>query len=224
MPDPPAVVRGGLLMPIEDGHCLVTLVAYGAAEHPQTWDDFLATCRQLPTQSIYEAIRHLQPVEGLKHFVFDDSRWRHFEQLAKLPHGVLPVGDSLCRFNPVYGQGMSVAALQAKLLRDTLERVATTRDPIGALQMQFMAEVAALLQAPWGLGVNADFAFPGTRGQRPERYEEGRQFEAALFRAAVADPVVQTAFSDVVQLIKPIDLLQDPDIQRRIEACAEGAT
>jgi 2-polyprenyl-6-methoxyphenol hydroxylase-like FAD-dependent oxidoreductase len=224
IPDPPAVVQGGLLTPIEEGHCLLTLVAYGATEQPRTWDDVLAACRQLPTQSIYNAIRHLQPLDGLKHFVFDESRWRHFEQLPKLPHGVLPVGDSLCRFNPVYGQGMSVAARQAKLLRDILERVADARDPIGALQTQFMEEVAALLRAPWGMGVNADFAFPGTRGQRPERYEESRQFEAALFRAVVADPVVQTAFSDVIQLIKPIDLLQDPDIQRRIEACAEGAT
>jgi hypothetical protein len=133
---------------------------------------------------------------------------------------VLPVADALCRFNPVYGQGMSVAARQAKLLCGVLDRVAGEADPIAALQTAFMSEVGSLLQAPWNIGVNADFAYPGTRGERPERYEESRQFEAALFRAVVADAVVQRAFSDVLQLVKPFDLLQDADIRQRIEAYA----
>jgi hypothetical protein len=134
---------------------------------------------------------------------------------------VLPVGDSLCRFNPIYGQGMSSAALQAKLMRDVLGRVAVEADPISVLQTQFMSQVGAVLQAPWQMGANSDFAYPGTRGERPEHYEESQRFEAALMLAAVADPVVQTAFSDVLQLVEPFDLLQDPDIQRRIEAHAE---
>jgi hypothetical protein len=175
----------------------------------------------LKTTSIYDAVRDLTPLEGLRHFGFDESRWRHFERLDTLPHGVLPVGDSLCRFNPVYGQGMSSAAKQAKLLHDVLARVAAEANPIAALQTQFMAEVGVVLQAPWSMGVNADFAYPGTRGERPEHYEQGRQFEAALVRAAVADPVVQAAFSDVMQLVKPFDRLQDPDIKQRIEAHAE---
>jgi 2-polyprenyl-6-methoxyphenol hydroxylase-like FAD-dependent oxidoreductase len=221
-PNPPDLVQGALLQPIEDGQCLVTLAGWGTTEHPESWDDFLAALRRLQTPTIYDAIRDLPPPDGLKHFVFDESRWRHFEQLGKLPHGVLPVADALCRFNPVYGQGMSIAARQAKLLHDTLARVAKEPDPITALQAKFMTEVAPLLQAPWVMGVNADFAFPGTRGQRPENYEESRQFEAALFQAAVADPVVQRAFSDVVQLIEPFELFQDPDIQIRIKARAEA--
>jgi hypothetical protein len=131
-------------------------------------------------------------------------------------------GDSLCRFNPIYGQGMSSAALQAKLLRDLLGGVAAEADPISALQAQFMSQVGTVLQAPWQMGANFDFAYPGTRGERPEHYEESRQFEAALMRAAVAAPVVQTAFSDVLQLVKPFDLLQAPDIKRRIEAHAQA--
>jgi hypothetical protein len=115
---------------------------------------------------------------------------------------------------------MTVAARQAGLLREVLDRVAGEADPIGALQAGFMSEVGSLLQAPWTMGVDADFAYSSTRGERPERYEESKQFEAALFRAVVADAVVQRAFSDVLQLIKPFELLQDPDIQRRIEAHA----
>jgi hypothetical protein len=123
-----------------------------------------------------------------------------------------------------YGQGMSVAARQAKLLRDILCTATTDGDPIAAIQTRFMSEVDPLLQTPWSMGVNADFAYPCTRGKRPEGYEEGRLFEAALFRATVADPVVHSAFSDVVQLVKPFDYLQSPDIRQRIEAQAQGAS
>jgi hypothetical protein len=221
LPDPPELTSGALLLPMEEGLCYVTLSEHHAPMRPSTWDEMLAALRRIKTTSIYDAVRNLRPLEGLRHFVFDESRWRHFEQLARLPQGVIPMGDSLCRFNPVYGQGMSSAARQGKLLHDVLERVATEPDPIAALQAQFMAEVGAVLQAPWTMGVNADFAYPGTRGVRPERYEEGRQFEAALIRAVVADPVVQNAFSNVMQLVKPFDLLQEPDIKRRIEAHAQ---
>ena len=220
MPDPPHLTSGALLLPTEEGRCFVTLSEHHAPTRPQSWEQMLDALRRLKTTTIYDAVRHLTPIESLRHFVFDESRWRHFERLERLPHGVIPMGDSLCRFNPVYGQGMSSAARQGKLLHDVLDRVTAEADPIAALQTQFMAEVGAVLQAPWTMGVNADFAYPGTRGERPEHYEQGRQFEAALFRAVVADPLVQSTFSDVMQLAKPFDLLQEPDIKRRIEAHA----
>lgn len=218
LPDPAMSATAGLIIPLEGGRWFAAISHHGATDRPATWEQFLAATRKLKTPSIYNAIYKLLPPGGLRHFVFDESRWLHFERLKQLPRGILPVADSLCRFNPVYGQGMTVAAREAKLLSDILGRVAGEADPIEALQAAFMSEVGALLQAPWTMGVNADFAYPTTRGERPERYEEGRQFEAALFRAAVADPVVQRAFSDVVQLMKPFNLLNEPDIRRRIEA------
>jgi hypothetical protein len=216
--DPPRLVRGGLILPIEDGRCFVTIFEHGATERPRTWADFLAILRQLNTPTIYDSVCDLPPPEHLRHFVFDESRWRHFESLRYLPQGVLPFADAICRFNPVYGQGMTIAALQAKLLRDCLVRATAEAHPISATQTQFMSEVGNLLQTPWNMGVSADFAYPSTRGEPPEGYGEGRRFEAALFRATVADPIVQAAFSDVIQLIKPFEHLQRPDIRRRIEA------
>jgi 2-polyprenyl-6-methoxyphenol hydroxylase-like FAD-dependent oxidoreductase len=218
LPDPAISATAGLIIPLEGGRWFASISHHGATDRPNTWEEFLAVARRLNTPAIYNAIYKLLPPGGLRHFVLDASRWRHFERLERLPRGILPVADSLCRFNPVYGQGMTVAAREAKLLHDLLGRVDGEEDPIEALQAAFMSEVGALLQAPWNMGVIADFAYPTTRGERPERYEESRQFEAALFRAAVADPVVQRAFSDVVQLMAPFDLLNEPDIRRRIES------
>jgi hypothetical protein len=136
---------------------------------------------------------------------------------------VLPVADALCRFNPIHGQGMSSAAKQARLLRDVLGRAAAEADPIAAVQAGFMAEVASVLETPWSMSTSADLAFPGTRGDRPENFKEAQQVEAALFRAAVADPVVHRAVMEVGQLLQPYARLQQPDIMRRIEAVSTKA-
>jgi flavin-dependent dehydrogenase len=223
-PDPRTSVLAGFIMPIEDGNWFASLTQYGVGQLPKTWQEFLALSRRLNTPSIHDAICNCEPPDGLTHFIFDESRWRHFEEIEKMPRGILPVADSLCRFNPIFGQGMSVAARQARLLCQVLDkvldRVGGEADPIGALQTGFMSEVGALLQTPWNMGVSVDFAFPGTRGECPEGYEEARQFEAALFRAVVADPVVQRAFADVLQSIRSLEIFEEPDMKRRIDAHA----
>jgi hypothetical protein len=73
-------------------------------------------------------------------------------------------------------------------------------------------------QTPWRMSTSADVAFPETRGERPENFEEGQQFEAALFRAVVADPVVHRAMTEVGQLLQPHDLFHEPHIMERIKA------
>jgi 2-polyprenyl-6-methoxyphenol hydroxylase-like FAD-dependent oxidoreductase len=217
-PDPPALALHAVLVPTEDGRWIIAIAEHGAAARLETWDDFLETSRALTTPTIYNALRYAIPPHGIRHYRFPASVWKHFERLPCLPRGVLPVADALCRFNPIHGQGMSSAAKQARLLQDVLGRAAAEADPIAALQAGFMAEVASVLETPWNMSTSADLAFPATRGERPEKFEEAQQFEAALFRAAVADPVVHRAMMEVAQLLQPYSRLQKPDIMRRIEA------
>jgi len=148
------------------------------------------------------------------------STWKHFERLPRLPRGVLPVADALCRFNPIHGQGMSSAGKQARLLEDVLDRVAEDPDPIAAMQAGFMAEVASVLETPWIMSTSADLAFPQTRGERPNNFAQAQEFEAALFRAVIVDPVVHRAMMEVAQLLHPHSLLNEPDILQRIEAAS----
>ena len=118
---------------------------------------------------------------------------------------------------------MSSAAKQARVLQDVLQRAAAQPDPIAAAQAGFMAEVASVLETPWIMSTSADLAFPQTRGERPDNFAEAREFEAALFRAAVADPVVHRAMMEVAQLLEPHQRLREPDIMRRIEAVSSKA-
>jgi hypothetical protein len=133
---------------------------------------------------------------------------------------VLPIGDALCRFNPIHAQGMSAAAKQARLLQTVLGQMADEPDPLAAAQAGFMAGTESVLQTPWSMSTSADLAFPKTRGERPENFEQVRQFETDLFRAVVADPVVHRTMIEVSQLLRPHESLHEPDIMERIEAAS----
>jgi 2-polyprenyl-6-methoxyphenol hydroxylase-like FAD-dependent oxidoreductase len=223
MPDAPAVARHAVLIPVENDRWTVTVADHGSSARVDTWQDFLEALRGLATPTMFDALRHAEPPDCIRHYAFPASQWRHFERLPRLPSGVLPVADALCRFNPIHGQGMSSAAKQARLLLQVLTQSAAEAQPISTVQAQFMAEVATVLQTPWTMSTSADLAFPETRGERPDNFEELRQSEAALFRAVVADPVVHRRVMDVAQLLLPDSVLQEPDIQRRIEAASTKA-
>lgn len=219
-PDPPASALYSVLVPAEDHQWTVLIASHGPTARPRSWQDFLQTARHLITPTIYQMLRHADPPASLRYYGFPASRWRHFERLPYLPRGVLPVADSLCRFNPIHGQGMSVAAQQARLLQRVLGQVAAETDPVATMQAEFMAQVASVVHTPWAMSTSADLAFPQTRGQRPDDFAEARRFEAALFRAAVADPIVHRAMMEVAQLLCPFSHLQEPDIRERIDAAA----
>jgi len=205
-------------VPTEDGRWIIAIADHSATSWIETWDAFLEASRSLITTTVYDALRYTQPPDGIRHYRFPVSTWKHFERLPRLPRGVLPLADAFCRFNPIHGQGMSSAAKQARLLEDVLHRAADEPDPIAAVQAGFMAEVASVLETPWIMSTSADLAFPQTRGERPDNFAEAREFEAALFRAAVSDPVVHRAMIEVAHLLQPQSRLHEPDIIRRIEA------
>jgi hypothetical protein len=102
-------------------------------------------------------------------------------------------------------------------------RAVADPDPIAAVQAGFMAEVASVLETPWKMSTSADLAVPGARGDRPDNFAEARRFDAALFRTAIADPVVHLAMTEVAQLLQPHHKLHEPDILRRIEAASPFA-
>ena len=223
LPDPPHVALNSVLVPTEDGRWIITIADHSATTWIETWDALLEASRSLIAPTVYNALRYAEPPEGIRHYRFPVSTWKHFERLPRLPRGVLPVADAFCRFNPIHAQGMSSAAQQARLLEDVLHRAADEPDPIAALQTGFMSEVASVLETPWNMSTSADLAFPQTRGERPDNFAEAREFEAALFRAAVTDPVVHRAMMEVAQLLQPYSRLQKPDIMRRIEAVSAKA-
>src|SRR6185369_4321496 len=99
--------------------------------------------------TVYNAIKDAKRLGDVVRFRFPESTYRHFDRLETFPHGLLVIGDAICRFNPVYGQGMSVAAQEARALGRLLSARATEADPLAGLAGPFFAEAAALIETPW---------------------------------------------------------------------------
>jgi hypothetical protein len=108
------------------------------------------------------------------------SRWRRFDLLQEFPAGLLPFGDTICRFNPIYGQGMSVAALKAALLQGLLEASSVTGKGLENLSLGFFPQTQAIIDAPWATSVIPDFIDPLTTGERPADLESSLRFGAAI--------------------------------------------
>jgi len=213
----PQNARGGLMLPLEGNRWMVTIGGRHGDVPPGDPEGFLNYAKELRTPTIYNSIRHAKRMDGVARYGFPESVRRHFERLEFFPRGLLPIADAICRFNPVYGQGMSVAALEACLLRKLLETPGAGGDPISCLARTFFAEVQTLIDTPWSVAV-LDFAFPDTRGQRPADFETRLKFGIALTRLAAEDPTVHKLTAEVQNLLKPRNVYLDPALVKRVFA------
>ena len=218
----PQIRRGGLMLPLEGNRWMVTIGGRQGDGPPGDAEGFLNYARSLRTQTIYNAIRQAKRLDGVARYGFPESARRHFERLDVFPRGLLPTGDAICRFNPAYGQGMSVAALEACLLGRLLQRLGDERDPIASLAPTFFAEVQTLLETPWSVAT-LDLALPNTRGQRPADFETTLKFGIALNQLAAEDPAVHKLTAEVQNLLRPRSVYRDPVLVQRVLAMMADA-
>jgi 2-polyprenyl-6-methoxyphenol hydroxylase-like FAD-dependent oxidoreductase len=209
--------RGGLMLPLEGNRWMATIGGRHGDVPPGDAEGFLAYARALRTPTIYHAIHQAELLGGVARYGFRESVRRHFEQLDGFPRGLLPIADAICHFNPVYGQGMSVAAQEACLLQKILENRAKGGHSIAELASTFFAEVQTLIETPWAVAT-LDFAFPETRGQRPADFEATLKFGAALTRLAADDAEVHKLTAEVTNLLRPRSAYRDPALIQRVLA------
>lgn len=210
--------RRAVLIPIENNRWMLTVGGLHDERPPGNWDQLLTYMRQFTTHTIYQAVRKQRPVGKLTRWGLAASVWRRFERLDGIPAGLLPIGDAICRFNPVYGQGMSVAAREAALLRNLLHENSHAPDPIVALGTEFPRAAAELIATPWSMAALPDLAFPRTSGERPPDLEESLQFSTALSRLAAKDASVQRMMVEVWHLLTPRSVLDDRVLLDRARA------
>ena len=147
-PIPPHMRRGGLVLPMEGGRWIVSLSGRHGDPPPGDLEGFIAFTRTLRTPTIYEAVRTAKPLGDIARYNFPASVWRRFDRLERFPRGLIPLGDSVCQFNPVFGQGMSVAAIEAVTLGQLLGSRAARSDPLDGLAAEYLAEPRNVLKRP----------------------------------------------------------------------------
>ena len=210
--------RGGLMLPLEGHRWILTVAGRHSVKPPGDEAGFMEYVRGMRTSTIFEAIQHAKRLGDIARFSFSQSTRRHYDRLPEFPAGLVPLGDAVCRFNPIYGQGMSVAAQEAVGLGALLARRAAGRDPLAGLAAEFFAAAVPIIETPWASAVIPDFVHPETRGERPADFERTLRFGLALGRLAAQDPDVHRLTAEVQHLLKPRSVYQDPALVQRVMA------
>jgi 2-polyprenyl-6-methoxyphenol hydroxylase-like FAD-dependent oxidoreductase len=119
----------GLLLPVEGDRWMVGLAGAGRDYPPTDEAGFLQFAASLRSPIIHDAIRHARPLSPIHGYRQTDNRWRHYDQAQRWPERLVVVGDAACTFNPIYGQGLTTAALAGVTLNQCLQPTATASPP-----------------------------------------------------------------------------------------------
>jgi 2-polyprenyl-6-methoxyphenol hydroxylase-like FAD-dependent oxidoreductase len=209
--------RGAVLSPIEGGLHICSLGGRAGDYPPGDREGLLEFAKSLPQPTIYEALETARFASPIARMVYPANRFRHYERLASLPSGLIPLGDAMCSFNPTYGQGMSSAALQAEVLFDVLsEREAS--EGLAELLPRYLERAAEVARTPWRQANFSDFLYPTTEGDRSMFTGEEMQYRIQLQLAAPRDEFLRDLTGQVNQLLLPFERLLEDDVRARVAA------
>jgi 2-polyprenyl-6-methoxyphenol hydroxylase-like FAD-dependent oxidoreductase len=223
-PDPAKTGRRAIMFPIEGpSRWLLGLGGVAGDSAPVDLPGYLEYAGTLRTPTAYEAIRQGRLQGDIARFAFPRNLRRHFERLPAFPPGLVPIGDAICRINPAYGQGMSIAAQEALLLDRSLQHLRTAGAPRSALAELFFGQLGQILSEPWDVALQ-DLAYSHLAERRPADFSERMAFRAAISRLAVRNGDIHRLSAEVTQLLRPATVWQEPEwrelIQREVDAAA----
>ena len=210
--DPP-MKRFGVAFPIEGDRWIVTLAGCHG-DHPSTEDAaHVEFARSLPTGDVLDVLEHEEPLGPIVPHRMASSQWRHFDRLDRHPAGFLAIGDAVCSFNPIYGQGMSSAAQQAVVLAEAIDGVGVTSP---TLWRTFYKQAKRVIANPWSIAAGGDFSFPETTGPKPPGTDLVNRYVRRVVIAAQHDTEVARALWDVMGLLAPPPSLMRPRTAVRV--------
>lgn len=206
-PHAPNTPRAGVLYPIENDQWIVTLTGVGKENKlPRTHEEFFAYAQTLVAPDLYNAIRCAEPISPVRGFQRTENCWRHYEKLRNVPQGFVAIGDAVGAFNPVYGQGMTVATLTSQALGQALEQ------GTGGVEKRFYKIQAKIINRTWQLVSAEDFRWPQTEGKRPF-YLKAVHLYANLARGACWQKAERAQrFARVLHFLDPSIKLLHPSI------------
>jgi 2-polyprenyl-6-methoxyphenol hydroxylase-like FAD-dependent oxidoreductase len=202
--------RGGVVMRVEGGRALATVYGLCGERPPGGLEQLEGYASDLPIGDVARVIRAGEPVGQATSYRFPANRRRRYEHLDDLPSGLLVAGDAVCSFNPIYGQGMTVAALEAVILRGLLGE-----EGVPSPQRWFAA-IGPVVDGAWTLATGSDLAVSCVSGTRTRATRWQHGYVERLHAAARHDPVLTDRFFRVSGLTAPPSLLLRPGTLARV--------
>ncbi len=213
-PTPPAGTRAGAVLPIEDHAWIVSLTGRLRDYPPNDEESFLDYARSLPEPTLYEAIKDAEPLSPIATHRFPANRRRHYEEMSRFPEGLIILGDALCSFNPIYGQGMTTAVLQASRLNACLlgQRGFHTPGKVSGLALPLQKALTKVVDVPWLMATSEDFRYPHTEGHRPAGTRLLNWYTGRVYRLAGSNARATLRFYEVLHMLNRPTVLFAPRI------------
>jgi 2-polyprenyl-6-methoxyphenol hydroxylase-like FAD-dependent oxidoreductase len=216
---PPERKRGALVFRVEGNRWLVTLVGGGRDYPPSDEAGFLEFARSLPVPIVYDAISSAEPLTPIKTHRGTENRVRRFEDAKQLPENFLLLGDAVCAFNPVYGQGMTIASLGALTLQKCL-REQERLHPHGSLMglsSRFQKRLSRVIKTSWMLATSEDYRFRETDGAGPNvRIKFMHRYMENVLQLATTSVAVRRVLLRVFNILAPPATLFQPRVLFRV--------
>jgi 2-polyprenyl-6-methoxyphenol hydroxylase-like FAD-dependent oxidoreductase len=201
--------NGAVLFQTED-RWIVSIGGYFGDHAPTDEKMFAAYAGSLPTSDIHDIVANAEPLGDFASFRYPANLRRRYERLERFPDNYLVFGDAICSFNPVYGQGMTIAAQEAVLLQECL------RHGNADLARRFFRAAAVAIDTPWDIAVGNDLRHPQVKGPRPAKVRFINWYVGKLHQAARHDARLGNAFLQVANLQAPPQWLLHPGIVIRV--------
>jgi 2-polyprenyl-6-methoxyphenol hydroxylase-like FAD-dependent oxidoreductase len=206
----PGRPTGMFLVGYEHDTWIFTVFGMVGHEPPRDLAGMLSFAEDYAPAHLLAAVRTGEPLGPVMQHRMPSSQWRRYDQMRRLPDGLLVCGDAICSFNPIYGQGMSVAALDAVALRDCLRRGVTD------LPRRYFRAAAKAISVAWQTGATSDLAFPEVEGRRTPSMRVTNRLVDLVLTASESDALVGTQFFRVTGLLDPPTLLLHPSFLYRV--------
>jgi hypothetical protein len=200
----PGRPTGMFLTGYENDTWIFTVFGMVGHEPPRDLAGMLAFAQEYAPAHLLAAVRAGEPIAPVVQHRMPSSQWRRYDKMRRFPDGLLVCGDAICSFNPIYGQGMSVAALDAVALRHCLRRGVTD------LPQRYFRAAAKAIRVAWQMGAGSDLAFPDVEGRRTPSMRVTNRLADWVLAAAESDAVVAGQFFKVTGLVDPPARLLNP--------------
>jgi 2-polyprenyl-6-methoxyphenol hydroxylase-like FAD-dependent oxidoreductase len=212
---PPTSFRGGSILPVEGSRWMVTLAGVHGDVPGTTEDEVLAFARSLLSPTLAQLLERAGPLSSVASYRFPSSQRRHYEKVRRLLPGFVTLGDAACSFNPIYGQGMTSAALQADALGDAVRDVGVRSEDLPAT---FHRRAAKIIDAPWAIAVGADFLHPKTVGPKARGTDQVNRYVMRVVKGSHTSSQLARSLNLVFSLVEPPSSLARPSVVARVLA------
>ena len=210
---PPATQRSGLVFPIEGDRWLITLIGADRDYPPADDAGFLEFARNLRNPRLFDAIRNAEPLTPVYSYRATENRQHHFDRIAAWPAGLIITGDAACAFNPVYGQGMTTAAIEAENLGALLSKYGNGMN-LGAT---FQQKLARTIRGPWTLATSADLRFRSVEGaKRNWQTRAMHWYVDRVLRLGTRSVWARRRFLEVQGMLRDAAAILRPDMLLRV--------